>query len=81
MADDREEARGFGRVLTGTAPGLEWFLFASVPAIVAGSIGYFVLGPWPGVGVGVAILALGVVALRRRGRRPSPQSDQGDVLK
>jgi hypothetical protein len=56
--------RGWLRVLTGTRPGLERLLLAAFPAVVAGSLGYFLLAPWAGVALGVGTLLL-VVALSR----------------
>jgi hypothetical protein len=47
------------RVLLGTAPGLERFLLASVPAIVVGAVAGWFLGPW--VGLGLALATLGIV--------------------
>ncbi len=64
MADPEVERRGWKRVLLGTAPGLERFLMASVPAIVLGSIAYFTLGRWPGLAIGIGVLAVGMAIAR-----------------
>ena len=57
--------RGFWAVLLGTAPGLERFLLASVPALVAGSLVFVWVGPWTGLATGIASLVLGVALSRR----------------
>ncbi len=58
---------------TGTRPGLESLLFATVPALIAGSVGYFLLGGWAGLGIG--LLTLVVVA--RAARHLGDRSDEG----
>lgn len=58
---------------TGTRPGLESLLFATVPALVAGSLGYFWLGGWAGLGIGLATLL--VVARLARGIADVPDGD------
>ena len=70
MADDPAppRRRGFWAVLLGTAPGLERLLFASVPAIIAGSLALYWVNGWVGGGVGLSVLAIGVLAARRVGR-------------
>ena len=50
---------------TGTRPGLESLLLATVPALVAGSVGYFLLGG--GAGLAFGLLTLLVVARLARG--------------
>ena len=55
---------GLGRVLTGTRPGLERVLLASVPALVAGIAAGFALAPWAG-GVAAAVAFAAVWRLSR----------------
>lgn len=55
---------------TGTRPGLESLLFATVPAMIAGSVGYFLVGGWAGLGIGLATLL--VVARLARGMGDAP---------
>ncbi len=62
---------------TGTRPGLESLLFATVPALIAGSVGYFLVGGWAGLGIGLATLL--VVARLARGIADVPdESGKGD---
>ena len=65
MVDEPERKRGLGRVLLGTAPGLERFLLATVPALIAGSLGYYWGGGWVGLGVGLGVVVLGTWLARR----------------
>jgi hypothetical protein len=55
------------RVLLGTAPGLERFLLAAAPAIVAAglAIGVVQLPALVGVGIGFAVFAVVLIATRR----------------
>ncbi len=51
-------------VLLGTAPGLERFLLAVVPAMVVFGLGVFLFGVWVGFGLAMATLSI-VVAVSR----------------
>jgi len=55
------------RLLLGTAPGLEGFLLAAVPAIAAGGLAVGLLGvsPLAAAAVIVAALVLGILVTRR----------------
>jgi hypothetical protein len=64
MASEDPRPRSFLRVLTGTRPGLERLLLATFPALVAGSLGYFLVGRWVGLGAGIGVLVL-VILLSR----------------
>ncbi len=68
------QKRNWVRVLTGTRPGLEWFLLAALPSIAAGSLSGHFLGWLPGLGIGVATLLLGMILGRslNRGRIRDP---------
>jgi hypothetical protein len=56
--------RAWLRVLTGTRPGLERLLLAAFPALVAGSLGYFLVGRGVGLAAGFGVLLL-VILLSR----------------
>jgi len=43
------EKPAFGRVLTGTRPGPERVLLASVPSLIAGAVGTSLVGWWAGL--------------------------------
>ena len=60
---------------TGTRPGLEGLLFATVPALIAGSVAYFVLGGWAGLGIGFAVLLVVARLARRIGDVPESPSE------
>jgi hypothetical protein len=64
-------------VLTGTRPGLEWFLFAAFPAIVVGALTAHFAGALAGVAAGLAALALLGLLGRRLIRRGSPTDRRG----
>jgi hypothetical protein len=64
-------------VLTGTRPGLEWFLFAAFPAIVVGALAAHFLGALAGVAAGLAALALLCLLGRRLVRRGAPTDRRG----
>jgi hypothetical protein len=64
--------RPWWSVLTGTRPGLEWFLFGVFPAIAAGAIAAHYTGVLGGIAVGLLTLALGMLLGKRLGRRPPP---------
>lgn len=59
---------------TGTRPGLESLLFATVPALVVGSVAYFLLGGWAGLGIGVATLVLVARLARNLGDVPDGEA-------
>jgi len=59
-----EGPTGLGRVLTGTRPGLERVLLASVPSLVAGTAGAYAVAPWAG-GVAAAVAFAAVWWLSR----------------
>jgi hypothetical protein len=52
------------QVFLGTAPGLERFLLAIVPAFVVGALGRWAFGSWVGLALGLATLAIVVLASR-----------------
>ncbi len=52
------------RVLLGTAPGLERFLLATVPAVIVGTVAAFLFGGWIGFGLAMATMAIVVAASR-----------------
>ena len=55
-------------ILLGTEPGLERLLLAIVPAVVAGSVAFFLLGPVPALAAGVLVLAIVVASPWGAGR-------------
>jgi len=64
MAPADPGRRSWLRILTGTRPGLERFLLAWFPALLAGTLGYFLFGGWAGLGLALAVLVLVVVLSR-----------------
>ena len=59
---------GLFSVMTGTRPGLERFLLASVPALAAGAVGAAFLGPVVGLSAGlVTLIGVMLAAGRLRG--------------
>jgi hypothetical protein len=69
--------RPWWSILTGTRPGLEWFLFAAFPALAVGAVAAHYGGAAVGVAVGAVALVLGILLGRRLGRRSPPGDRPG----
>jgi hypothetical protein len=61
----KEFRRGLLSLLTGTRPGLERFLLASVPALTVGAVGAALFGRWVGLAAGAVTLAAIMLLARR----------------
>ena len=59
--------RPWWSILTGTRPGLEWFLLAVFPAIAAGAVAGQFFGALAGLGIGLAVLVVGILLSRHAG--------------
>ncbi len=74
MSPGAPRSRPILSFFTGTRPGLESLLFATVPALVVGSVGYFLLGGWAGLGIGVATLLVVARLARNLGDVPDAEA-------
>ena len=77
MSPGAPRSRPILSFFTGTRPGLESLLFATVPALVAGSVGYFLLGGWAGLGIGLATLVVVARLARNLGNVPDDDGKGG----